>query len=132
MDDVRLIMHNPTGWQGAVAAAARRAKTWGFTTTGCFTKVLAVPNVSKSSAQSPSARASLPFEEALKRLEAVVEEMESDELALETLIAKYEEGTKLAKLCQDKLAEAEVKISALEKTAEGEFRLKPLGNPAEV
>lgn len=50
--------------------------------------------------------------------------MESDELPLETLIARYEEGMKLVKVCQAKLAEAELKIQQLEKTASGEFKLK--------
>src|SRR5215831_8874136 len=42
----------------------------------------------------------LPFEEALKRLEGIVESMENDDLPLETLLSKYEEGTKLAQSCQ--------------------------------
>lgn len=52
--------------------------------------------------------------------------MESGELPLEGLIAKYEEGMALAKACQQKLAEAELKIKQLEKTATGELKLKPL------
>ena len=52
--------------------------------------------------------------------------MESDELPLETLLAKYEEGSKLVKVCQEKLAEAELKIQQLEKNAAGEMKLKPL------
>ena len=52
--------------------------------------------------------------------------MESGDLPLETLIAKYEEGMALAKACQQKLAEAELKIQQLEKTAGGELKLKPL------
>jgi exodeoxyribonuclease VII small subunit len=67
-----------------------------------------------------------PFEEALKKLEGIVEAMESDDLPLETLLAKYEEGTKLVKVCQNKLAEAELKIQQLEKNAAGEMKLKPL------
>ena len=67
-----------------------------------------------------------PFEEALKKLESIVEAMESDDLPLETLLAKYEEGSKLVKLCQEKLADAEVKIQQLEKTAAGEMKLKPI------
>jgi exodeoxyribonuclease VII small subunit len=65
------------------------------------------------------------FEEALKSLERVVEVMETDDLPLETLLTRYEEGLKLVKLCQDKLAEAELKIQQLEKDAAGEFKLKP-------
>ena len=50
-------------------------------------------------------------------------------MSLETLLAKYEEGTRLAKACQDKLAEAELKIQQLEKTAAGEMKLKPVALP---
>lgn len=67
----------------------------------------------------------LSFEDALKKLEAVVETMESDELPLETLLAQFEEGTRLAGICQTKLAEAELKIQQLEKTAAGNLELKP-------
>ena len=69
---------------------------------------------------------SLPFEEALKKLEGVVAAMESDDLPLETLLARYEEGVKLVKVCQEKLAEAELKIQQLEKCAANEIKLKPL------
>jgi len=86
-----------------------------------------VPNVNRNAGQNNPAKAeSLPFEEALKKLEAIVEAMESEELPLETLLGKYEQGTRLAKVCQDKLAEAELKIHQLEKNAAGEMKLKPL------
>ena len=52
----------------------------------------------------------MAFEEALKKLESIVEAMESGDLPLETLLARYEEGTQLARICQAKLAEAELKI----------------------
>ena len=67
-----------------------------------------------------------PFEEALQKLETVVEAMESDDLPLETLLAKYEEGARLVKICQEKLAEAELKIQRLEKNAAGEVKLQPV------
>jgi exodeoxyribonuclease VII small subunit len=67
----------------------------------------------------------MPYEEALKKLESIVEAMEGDALPLETLLARFEEGTRLAALCQAKLAEAELKIQQLEKSASGEFTLKP-------
>ena len=86
---------------------------------------LPVANVSKGAGQNEPAK-NPPFEEALQKLERVVEVMESDELPLETLLAKYEEGIKLVKVCQDTLAEAELKIQQLEKNAAGEFTLKPL------
>ena len=84
-----------------------------------------MPNHSKGAGTSPAAKHP-PFEEALQTLESVVEAMESDDLPLETLLAKYEEGAKLVKICQEKLAEAEVKIQQLEKNAAGELKLKPL------
>jgi exodeoxyribonuclease VII small subunit len=84
-----------------------------------------VANQSKSAAQSNSAKAP-SFEEALKKLEGIVGAMESDDLPLETLLAKYEEGSKLVKICREKLAEAELKIQQLEKNAAGEMKLKPL------
>ena len=67
----------------------------------------------------------LPFEEALKRLEGIVEAMESGDLPLESLLARFEEGTQLAKICQSKLADAELKIQMLEKNSAGEAVLKP-------
>ena len=72
----------------------------------------------------PAKGADLPFEEALKKLEGIVEAMESDDLPLETLLARFEEGTRLAQVCQAKLAEAEVRIQQLEQTAAGAFELK--------
>jgi len=68
---------------------------------------------------------SLPFEDAMKRLETIVDAMESDELSLEQLLARYEEGMKLARVCQAKIADAELKIQQLEKNAEGALTLKP-------
>ena len=84
-----------------------------------------MPNHSKGAGQSSPAK-NPPFEEALKNLEAVVEAMEVDDLPLETLLARYEEGAKLVKICQEKLAEAELKIQQLEKNAAGEMKLKPV------
>jgi exodeoxyribonuclease VII small subunit len=85
-----------------------------------------VPTAPKSAGQ-PAAAKDLPFEEALKTLEAVVEAMESGDLPLESLLAKFEEGTRLVKTCQAKLEEAELKISQLEQNAAGEPVLKPAG-----
>ena len=62
----------------------------------------------------------------MKRLEAIVDAMESDELALEELLSRYEEGMKLARVCQSKIADAELKIQKLERSAEGALSLKPV------
>jgi exodeoxyribonuclease VII small subunit len=89
------------------------------------------PPMSKPAKAEPAKGNPLPFEEALQKLESVVEAMESGDLPLETLIKRYEEGVKLAQLCQAKLAEAELKISQLEKSAGGELKLKPFATDDE-
>jgi exodeoxyribonuclease VII small subunit len=84
------------------------------------------PPMSKSVRANDAAKNShVPFEEALKKLEAIVEAMESGDLPLEALLVKYEEGTKLAQICQARLAEADLKIQQLEQNAAGEPILKP-------
>jgi exodeoxyribonuclease VII small subunit len=81
--------------------------------------------MSKPAKAGETAKGNLSFEAALNKLEGTVEAMEADDLPLETLLARYEEGARLVKLCQEKLAEAEVKIQQLEKNAAGEIKLKP-------
>ena len=88
--------------------------------------------MSKSARGNDAAKAGeVPFEGALKKLEGIVEAMESEDLPLETLLARYEEGTRLVKICQEKLAEAELKIQQLEKNAAGELKLKPFESEVE-
>ncbi|HAZ66709.1 MAG TPA: exodeoxyribonuclease VII small subunit, partial [Opitutae bacterium] len=43
------------------------------------------------------------LEDALARLEAVVESMESGDIPLDKLVARYEEGMQLLKSCEEKL-----------------------------
>ena len=83
-------------------------------------------HVAKSKTKSAAAEPAdtLSFENALKKLESIVEQMESDELPLEDLLKRFEEGTQLASACQKKLAEADLKIQQLEKNASGEFKLQ--------
>jgi len=45
---------------------------------------------------------------------------------LDELLGKYEAGTQLARICQAKLADAELKIQKLERNAAGELKLKPV------
>jgi exodeoxyribonuclease VII small subunit len=61
----------------------------------------------------------LPFEAALERLETIVESMESGEIPLAELLAKFEEGNKLLKVCEGRLKEAELKIEQLKKQKDG-------------
>ena len=64
------------------------------------------------------------FESALARLEVLVSDMEGDRMPLEELIVAYEEGTKLVKICQQKLSDAEKKIEIIQKRASGEPELQ--------
>lgn len=53
------------------------------------------------------------FEEAVQRLEALIEAMEDGSAPLTELVAKYEEGSKLLRECQSQLHAAELKIEQL-------------------
>jgi exodeoxyribonuclease VII small subunit len=59
------------------------------------------------------------FEGAMDRLEKIVEQMESGKLPLEDLIVRYEEGMKLVKICQERLANAEQKIEIITRNSAG-------------
>lgn len=69
--------------------------------------------------QSPS------FEDALERLEAIVESMESGEVPLAELLAKFEEGNTLLKVCESRLKDAELKIEQLKKQKDGSVAFSP-------
>lgn len=53
------------------------------------------------------------FEQAMERLEKIVHDMEGGALNLEDMIARFEEGQKLIKLCTSKLNEVEKKVEVL-------------------
>ena len=60
-----------------------------------------------------SNKSELEFEEALARLEGVVQSLESGGLSLTEATHKYEEGMKLARLCGEMLASTELRIQQL-------------------
>lgn len=57
------------------------------------------------------------FEDSLKKLEAIVEKMESGDLKLEDSLRLFEEGMKVTKECNARLNEIEKKVKALLKSA---------------
>jgi exodeoxyribonuclease VII small subunit len=61
------------------------------------------------------------FEAALSRLEEIVTELESGELALEQSLKLFEEGVKLARICNARLEEAERKVEILLKDKNGKM-----------
>ena len=70
----------------------------------------------------------LSFEDALGRLESLIEALEDGDIPLADLVSKYEEGSRLLKHCQASLKAAEAKIEILnERTGE----LEPFEEPQE-
>jgi exodeoxyribonuclease VII small subunit len=67
----------------------------------------------------------LSFETALTKLEAIVDSMEQGEVPLAELLAKYEDGTKLLKICESRLKDAELKIEKLKKQKDGSVAFEP-------
>ncbi|MDD5156153.1 MAG: exodeoxyribonuclease VII small subunit [Candidatus Omnitrophica bacterium] len=70
--------------------------------------------------------AELKFEEALKKLEKIVEDLEKGDLSLDDALKKYQEGIELSRLCSQRLENAKKKIDVLVKNKKGEFELKSL------
>lgn len=70
--------------------------------------------------------AEIKFEEALKKLEKIVLDLEAGEMSLDESLAKYEEGIKLSKICSRQLEAAKSKVELLMK-AGGKFELSPFG-----
>ncbi len=68
--------------------------------------------------------ATVKFEEALARLEAIVAELERGELPLEDSMRIFEEGIKLSKVCLKMLEEAERKVEVLVKDKDGRTRTR--------
>lgn len=70
--------------------------------------------------------AEVKFEEALKKLEKIVEDLEKGDLSLDEALKKYQEGIELSRLCAQRLDQAKKKIDVLVKNKKGEFELKPI------
>jgi len=68
----------------------------------------------------------LKFEEALEKLEAIVEDLEGGELSLDESMKRYEEGIRLSKLCSKRLEEAKKKVEILLKSDDGKLLTKAL------
>ena len=66
----------------------------------------------------------MKFEEALKRLEEIVSQLEDGELELEEAIRLFEEGVKLSLYCQQELKAADGKVQKLVQTLAGDLELE--------
>jgi exodeoxyribonuclease VII small subunit len=55
----------------------------------------------------------IPFEEAMKKLEEILEKLDANDVPLEEAIEIYKEGMELSKHCHDKLKAVEEQIETL-------------------
>lgn len=62
---------------------------------------------------TPDTSTPATFEEALRRLEALVAQLEADDADLESALKAYEEGVALARRCQERLEAAELRVQEL-------------------
>ena len=72
---------------------------------------------SKKSKTKETPDKDIPFEKAMEDLETIVEAMESEKMPLDDLVKNYEEGTKLLKICQSRIADAQKRIELIAKAA---------------
>jgi exodeoxyribonuclease VII small subunit len=66
------------------------------------------------------------FEEAYRRLETLVGEMERGDLPLEELLGRFEEGVKLVKHCRGFLRQAQLRVEQYIEQRDGHWVLKDM------
>ena len=65
------------------------------------------------------------FEESLKKLESIVDQLEKGDLPLEDSLKLFEEGVGLSAACKKELDAAEGKVQILMKQRDGSFKTEP-------
>jgi len=70
------------------------------------------------------AKSNTSFEDTLKELETIVEQLEVGDLSLEESLTAFEHGVKLTRTCQDSLNKAEQKVQTLIEKQD-DIELKP-------
>ena len=65
------------------------------------------------------------FEEAMQRLEDIVESLEENDLSLNDSLKAFKEGMKLIGFCSKRLEEVEQKVTMLVKENEGKYSQQP-------
>src|SRR3954468_7359697 len=73
----------------------------------------------------PKDIASLSFEDALKELEGIVQQLERGQVKLDEAITAYERGALLKQHCEQKLAEAKMKVEKIVFSADGTVSSQP-------
>ena len=72
-------------------------------------------NMSENNEKIPDFHSEFKFEHAIKELEELVSTMEDGEIDLDNMMAKYQTGMNLIKLCRKNIDEAEFKLSEISK-----------------
>jgi exodeoxyribonuclease VII small subunit len=72
-----------------------------------------VVNMNEETTGNAPDEGEMTYEETLKRLEEIVQRLESGQLSLDESLLLFEEGTRLTKVCQRRLTEAELRIERL-------------------
>ena len=70
------------------------------------------------------------FEDAMRRLEEIVEELESGDLSLDQTLKRFQDGIKLSRFCEKKLDETEKQVSLLLREEDGTIRETPFEEEA--
>jgi exodeoxyribonuclease VII small subunit len=90
------------------------------------------PQVAKELAKEPAKEPALPndiaglsFEDALKELEGIVQQLERGQVKLDEAISAYERGALLKRHCEQKLAEAKMKVEKIVFSADGSVSSQP-------
>lgn len=80
--------------------------------------------------------AELTFEQAMERLDEIVSSMESERMPLEEMVASYEEGARLLKMCRSRIDSARHRVDLITQRANSpEAELEPFDpqeEPAEM
>jgi exodeoxyribonuclease VII small subunit len=71
----------------------------------------------------------MSFEDAMKKIEEIVDQLEKGDLPLDDSLKRFEEAVKLARVCHQKLEGAEKKVNKLIKAGEDKFELEPFEEP---
>jgi exodeoxyribonuclease VII small subunit len=74
----------------------------------------------------------LTFEQALKRLEEIVEALETEDLDLDKSLQFFEEGVYLSRHCNQQLQAAEKRIDTLLRKADGTLAIEPFTIPTDA
>ena len=82
-------------------------------------------------AKSPKAAEPVDFEKALAELETIVKQLESGGQSLDQSLVLFERGIELARVCKQKLDDAELKVTKLVKDKDGLFKEEPFEDESE-